>query len=168
MPSGVGRRQPITGVVAELAGQKGDATPARMIPITFSAPRARAGVRELRLDPVPQGLAEDGRMLAVPDPGLVADLADVDRVAQERVDLAARERCAALNPAGAEAVPFGPQAQVIGQAHDRVQTAKLVVEREERPHRHCQRNLDFPGRGSVGRSRLEGTVMCGRLRLCKD
>jgi len=76
-------------------------------------------------------------MLTVPDLCFVADLADVDRVAQERIDLAARERIATLDPPGAEAVQLGAQAQIIGAAHNRVQAAEVVVEREDRPNGVC-------------------------------
>ena len=40
-------------------------------------------------EPDPKRDADDGIMLTVPDHGLVPDLADVDRIAQQGVNLAA-------------------------------------------------------------------------------
>ena len=70
-------------------------------------------------------------MLPIPDLALVADLSDVDWVAQQCIDLTARERIATLDPPLLEAVQLGSQSQLIGPAHDGVQAAEFIPRADE-------------------------------------
>src|SRR5579871_6426985 len=60
-------------------------------------------VLKLRLNPLPKVPVEDRRMLAVVDLALVRDAADIDRVRQDLVEVAAAER----TPAGQAACAIG-------------------------------------------------------------
>ncbi len=134
MTMGVRRGQSISGFITEFPGERCSGPGTELLGSGLSTPRARTGSLQFFLDPFPNRLAYDRLMLSIPDFGLVADLSDVDRVAQSRIDLAARECITALDPPGLETVQLGAQAQLIGATHDSIQAAEVLVEGEDRPH----------------------------------
>ena len=64
----------------------------------LSTPRPCTGSFQLFLDQFPNRLTNYWLMLPIPDLRLMTDLSDVDRIPQQCIDLAARERIAALDP----------------------------------------------------------------------
>ena len=85
---GVARRQPVPGLVEELACQwGGGCTALRRASPWFGSP-----CLQLRLDRVPELRSNDRWMLALVDTPLVPDAAGVERIGQQAVEVSATER----------------------------------------------------------------------------
>src|SRR6185369_3290988 len=82
---------------------------------------------EPALDGFPLCPLEDGRMLTGIAAALVGDLADVDRIAQDRVELPARERCPAIALAGREGADRAGDAGIDQLVGDEADVAELAV-----------------------------------------
>ncbi len=126
------RRQSVSGLVPEFAGKRRGLGLGANACRSDPRPWPSAGVLQLGLNSIPQLNGDDGLVLPVPDMRLVPDLANVDGIAEQRVDLAAGERIAALGPPRLEVMPLRPQSQFRRLAHDRIQAAKLDVKLEDR------------------------------------
>ena len=85
---GVARRQPVPGLVEELAGQRGTGCAA----LRRASPRFGSPCLQLRLDRVPELRSDDRWMLALVDTPLVPDAAGVERIGQQAVEVSATER----------------------------------------------------------------------------
>ena len=92
------RRQSVPGLIPELAGQR--CGPDLRVTVHGSDLRSwpGAGVLQLGLNAIPKLNVDDGLMLPVPDICFVPDLAYIDGIAEQRVDLAAGEWIATLSP----------------------------------------------------------------------
>lgn len=86
MTPGMCRGQSVSGFVTEFPGERRSRRRTEHPGSSLPAPRSCSRRLQLFLDPVPGLLAYDRFMLPIPDLSLVADLADVDRVAQQCVE----------------------------------------------------------------------------------
>src|SRR4051794_14222739 len=88
---------------------------------------------ELRLDGIPARALDDGRMLSRVGLPLVRDLADVERVRQDPVEVAAGKGA----PAGTAPLraSLADKAESIGFGLQPPHAAELEVKAEESPHR---------------------------------
>ena len=93
----------------------------------------------------------DRRVLAFMDNPLVADLADVERVGEDLVDVPARHELPAVVPARLRHAALRPVPQPLGLLRDEMQRPMRLVKREERPDRIGLRCIDgqCPARGIV-------------------
>ena len=88
MTPGVRRGQSISGFITEFPGERCDRPGTELPGSSLSTPRPCTGSLQLFLDPFPNRLADNRLMLPIPNLRLMTDLSDVDRVAQNRIDLA--------------------------------------------------------------------------------
>ncbi len=99
-------RQSVPGFIPELTGKRRGSD----LRATARGPGPRswpnAGILQLGLNAISQLHVNDGLVLPVPDIGFVPDLADVDGITKQRVDLTARERSTALGPPRFEVMPL--------------------------------------------------------------
>ena len=84
------RRQSVSGFVPEFAGKLCSPSLRAIARGPDPRPWSHAGVLQFGLNPRPQLVFNYGVMLPNPDVGLVPDLANIDRIAEQCVDLAAR------------------------------------------------------------------------------
>ena len=85
---GVARRQPVPGLIEELACQWGTGCTA----LRRASPWFGSPCLQLRLDRVPELRSNDRWMLALVDTPLVPDAAGVERIGQQAVEVSATER----------------------------------------------------------------------------
>ena len=85
---GVARRQPVPGLVEELACQWGTGCAA----LRRASPWFGSPCLQLRLDRVPELRSNDRWMLALVDTPLVPDAAGVERIGQQAVEVSATKR----------------------------------------------------------------------------
>ena len=106
---GVARRQPVAGLVEELACQwGGGCTALRRASPWFGSP-----CLQLRLDRVPELRSNDRWMLALVDTPLVPDAAGVERIGQQAVEVSATERQPARSGSIRGEALLGTQSQTV-------------------------------------------------------
>ena len=82
------RRQPVPGLIEELAGERGGSRKA----LGCAFPRFGSPCLQLRLDRAPELGSDDRWMLARVDPAAVPAAAGVERIGQQAVEVPAAER----------------------------------------------------------------------------
>ena len=128
---GVARRQPVPGLVEELACQWGTGCTA----LRRASPWFGSPCLQLRLDRVPELRSNDRWMLALVDTPLVPDAAGVERIGQQAVEVSATERQPACPGSIRGEASLGAQSQTVRLGLHLPERSVLPVQRIERPDR---------------------------------
>ena len=128
---GVARRQPVPGLVEELACQWGTGCTA----LRRASPWFGSPCLQLRLDRVPELRSNDRWMLALVDTPLVPDAAGVERIGQQAVEVSATERQPACPGSIRGEALLGAQSQTVRVGLHLPERSVLPVQRIERPDR---------------------------------